>query len=541
MSNAFREALETGTFAVTCEMIPGRGAYEVAQEQVFDEAREIYATGRVHAISVTDNPGGNPALLADNVGAFLLEEGITPLVHFTCKDRNRNQILSQLYSLQRLGIENLLFMTGDYQVGGWMGRSRPNFDLDSVQVQLLAKQMNEGLVVAGRKGPSTEKPTNFFAGGVVNPFKYREGEAVPQYLKMEKKILCGARFLIEQVGYDPRKLQETQMYLRDRKLEVPLIANIFVLTRGAARLMRKGSIAGCYVSDELMDTLEREAAQENKGRPERAERAAQMIAIAKGLGYAGVHIGGFGVDAALVDSMLDRAEQIGDSWRDYLQENSFGKPGGYYFYAPELSEDGKPTGLNAPERSQQHEHVSDGKIFKRYRLSRFAHYWMLTLGKRFNRILARVMDKRDKKRGIYRDHGIEHTGKAMIYGCIDCGDCGLEAAVYSCPMAACPKSQRNGPCGGSYDGWCEVFPHERYCIWYMAFHRASKYDELWRIDSFITPPNHWEYHGSSPWSNYTHLRDNAAHRIPVSLGLDGAAGAKVDGTDEALAQPSEQE
>lgn len=536
MPNTFREALEAGEFVVTCEMIPGRGACEDAQERLFSEARDIYATGRVHAISVTDNPGGNPALLADAVGVQLLDEGITPLVHFTCKDRNRNQIMSQLYALQRAGVENLLLMTGDYQVGGWMGRSRPVFDLDSVQVQMLVRQMNEGLVVQGRKGLSAEKPTGFFAGGVVNPFKYREGEAVPQYLKMEKKVVAGARFLIGQVGYDPRKLQETRQYLCERGLEVPLIANVFVLTRGAARLMRSGSIAGCYVSDALMDTLEREAAQADKGRPERAERAAQMVAIAKGLGYAGVHIGGFGVDAALVERVLGRAEQIGDAWRDYLDANSFGKPGGYYVYAPELDAQGAPTGLNAAARSGQHEPAPGGAVFKRYRLSRVAHWWMLTLGKRFERVLARVMDRRDAKRGVHRAHGIEHTGKALLYGCVDCGDCGLEAAAYSCPMAACPKSQRNGPCGGSYDGWCEVYPHERYCIWYMAFHRAARYDEMWRIDSFITPPNHWEYHGTSPWSNYTHERDNAAYRIPVSLGLDGAPGGKTAGTDEALAQ-----
>jgi methylenetetrahydrofolate reductase (NADPH) len=89
----------------------------------------------------------------------------------------------------------------------------------------------------------------------------------------------------------------------------------------------------------------------------------------------------------------------------------------------------------------------------------------------------------------------------------------LEAAIYTCPMTQCPKCQRNGPCGGSTDSWCEVYPGQRYCIHYKAYHRLKKYHELYKIDSFITPPNNWDFYETSGWSNYTHERDNAAHRI----------------------------
>ena len=74
---------------------------------------------------------------------------------------------------------------------------------------------------------------------------------------------------------------------------------------------------------------------------------------------------------------------------------------------------------------------------------------------------------------------------------------------------------------GTYDGYCEVFPDgSRYCIWYKAYHKAKKDDAMSRITSYITPPNHWELYSSSPWSAYTHRRDNCAGRIPVKLGLD---------------------
>ena len=299
MENRFKNALESGEFVVTCEIIPGRGAHEDGQEKEFAEARRIYETGRVHAMSITDNPGGNPALLADALGKEFLDEGIVPLVHFTCKDRSRNQIIAQLYGLERQGVENLLVMTGDYQVSGWDGRARPVYDLDPVHVSMLCTEMNQGLMVPGRKGYVQEKPTHFFNGAVVNPFKYLEGETIPQYLKMEKKIIGGAKFLINQLGYDSRKMDELIRYRNERGYDTPIIANIFLLTRGAARLMRSGGIAGAYISDELMAQLDEEFKAEDKGKAARIERAAQMIAIAKGLGYAGVHIGGFGITAEM--------------------------------------------------------------------------------------------------------------------------------------------------------------------------------------------------------------------------------------------------
>ena len=532
MENRFKNAIEQGEFVITCEIIPGRGAHEDAQEREFEEARKIYATGRVHAMSITDNPGGNPALLADTLGQEFLNEGIVPLVHFTCKDRSRNQIIAQLYGLERIGIENLLFMTGDYQATGWDGRARPVFDLDSVHAQMLAREMNAGLVVPGRKGDIVEKPTHFFNGGVVNPFKYLEGEVIPQYLKMEKKLIAGAQFLITQLGYDARKMEELIRYRDERGFHTPIIANVFLLTRGAAKLMQKGAIAGCYISDELLATLEEEAKAEDKGKAARIERAAQMVAIAKGLGYAGVHIGGFGINADLLCRILDRAEELEADWRECAKKVCFGKPGGYYVYEPELDANGQPTGLNVPAKSPKPEQARSRKVFKRWGLSRFFHHWWLTLGKRGNKLLASRMDSLDNKKGAYRHHGLEHVGKSMLYGCMDCGDCGLEATLYTCPMTQCPKCQRNGPCGGTYDGWCEVFPGERYCIWYKAYHKAKKSNEMERITSYITPPNHWELYSSSPWSAYTHERDNCAGRIPVSLGLEtGVSGGVTDETD----------
>ena len=53
--------------------------------------------------------------------------------------------------------------------------------------------------------------------------------------------------------------------------------------------------------------------------------------------------------------------------------------------------------------------------------------------------------------------------KAPVFGCQQCGQCLLSQTAYVCPMT-CPKGLRNGPCGGTLNGRCEVLPDQP-CVW----------------------------------------------------------------------------
>src|SRR5437588_113918 len=72
-------------------------------------------------------------------------------------------------------------------------------------------------------------------------------------------------------------------------------------------------------------------------------------------------------------------------------------------------------------------------------------------------------------------HAIEQAGKVALFGCRDCGDCSLPEIAYVCPESMCAKNQRNGPCGGTRDGLCEVYDSE--CIWSQAYERLKAYGE----------------------------------------------------------------
>jgi len=63
---------------------------------------------------------------------------------------------------------------------------------------------------------------------------------------------------------------------------------------------------------------------------------------------------------------------------------------------------------------------------------------------------------------------VEKVVKGVLFDCQMCGQCALSSTGMSCPMN-CPKTIRNGPCGGvRADGFCEVKPEMR-CVWVEGF------------------------------------------------------------------------
>lgn len=82
-----------------------------------------------------------------------------------------------------------------------------------------------------------------------------------------------------------------------------------------------------------------------------------------------------------------------------------------------------------------------------------------------NRVLGRRIDRPVT--------AIERTAKRLMFDCKMCGDCQLSRTGMSCPMN-CPKTLRNGPCGGVREnGMCEVRP-EMACVWTQAWAGAAR-------------------------------------------------------------------
>jgi len=92
---------------------------------------------------------------------------------------------------------------------------------------------------------------------------------------------------------------------------------------------------------------------------------------------------------------------------------------------------------------------------------------------------------------------VEKAVKSLMFDCQMCGQCALSSTGMSCPMN-CPKSIRNGPCGGvRLDGHCEVEPEMR-CVWVEAWRGSQSMRQSDAIRQVQVPVN-FSYKGSSSW------------------------------------------
>ena len=96
-----------------------------------------------------------------------------------------------------------------------------------------------------------------------------------------------------------------------------------------------------------------------------------------------------------------------------------------------------------------------------------------------------------------------------------CGDCALFDTAFVCPMSQCPKGQRNGPCGGSMNGWCEVYPEEKECIYVRAYGRLKHYKEEETLKQGQVPPVDYDLRHTSSWLNFYMGRDHTAKRLGI--------------------------
>jgi methylenetetrahydrofolate reductase (NADPH) len=83
--------------------------------------------------------------------------------------------------------------------------------------------------------------------------------------------------------------------------------------------------------------------------------------------------------------------------------------------------------------------------------------------------------------------------------------------AYLCPESQCAKNQRNGPCGGSHQGLCEV--KNRPCIWARAYERLKAYGEDERMLDRPAVIKDNTLKGTSAWANTFLERDHAAAAV----------------------------
>jgi methylenetetrahydrofolate reductase (NADPH) len=191
MSGRFRAALESGSFTVTAEIGPPRGADAGAVTSKAALLRDWVA-----AVNITDNQSASVRLASWAGSLAALAAGVEPIMQVTCRDRNRIALQSDLLGASALGIPNILVMTGDHPRFGDHSGAKAVFDLDSVQLLSAARTMrDEGKLMSGR---AVDPPPRWMLGSVENPGL----PAAVSLGRLGQKIAAGSQFVQTQYVFD---------------------------------------------------------------------------------------------------------------------------------------------------------------------------------------------------------------------------------------------------------------------------------------------------------------------------------------------------
>ena len=108
---------------------------------------------------------------------------------------------------------------------------------------------------------------------------------------------------------------------------------------------------------------------------------------------------------------------------------------------------------------------------------------------------------------------IEKVTKGFLLDSRSCGQCIVNFTGLACPMN-CPKSMRNGPCGGVRpDGKCEVDANMT-CVWVLAWVGNKRMHASEYPIQFVQPPVDNRLIGSSAWLREMRLKVRA--RVSVN-------------------------
>jgi methylenetetrahydrofolate reductase (NADPH) len=282
------DKLRAGRFVLTAEVTP---PVSTDRNELLAKARPL--KGLADAINVTDGAGARPHLAAVTAAAMLATEGIEPILQFTCRDRNRIALQSDLIAAAASGIRNLLVLRGDDPSAGDQPDAKAVFDLDPRQLLATARRLRDsGELPSGRKVAGQAK---FFLGGADNPVDPQPGWE-PKGLTA--KVEAGAQFVQTQFCMDAQVVRHYLARLAEDGIADKLyfLIGIAPLRSAKSALWMKEKLFGTIIPDTIVARMEKTGDPAAEGRAICVDLIRELSEIP---GVAGVHIMAPNNDAAV--------------------------------------------------------------------------------------------------------------------------------------------------------------------------------------------------------------------------------------------------
>jgi homocysteine S-methyltransferase len=171
------------------------------------------------------------------------EVGIEVIVHITCRDRNLIGLQSDLMGASLLGIRSILAVTGDPAGMGEQSEASSVFDVNSLGLIALLRDLNAGLNGAGNP---IDRGTGFTIGAAFNP----NVKAIEtQVARLEKKIANGAQFVQTQPLFDLERL-DTMLRLTGG-MGIPILPGILPLVSERNTEFLHNEVPGIVIPEEI--------------------------------------------------------------------------------------------------------------------------------------------------------------------------------------------------------------------------------------------------------------------------------------------------
>jgi 5,10-methylenetetrahydrofolate reductase len=184
-----QRAISTKSFTLSADLTPlADGASMVEQ------ARRLL--GSVDVVQITDSPTGVAQASSLAVGAVLRQAGIDPVLHMSCRDRNRLALHGDLLGAATLGLSSLLVVRGSPLRTGLRSNARPVFDIGAIDLIAAARELRD-TESPGLLGLS--RAPDLFIGGMMTVF---DAARAWQPRAVLAKIGAGAQFLQSQLCFD---------------------------------------------------------------------------------------------------------------------------------------------------------------------------------------------------------------------------------------------------------------------------------------------------------------------------------------------------
>lgn len=273
---AFREKLGR-QFIVSVELDPPRGSVAKKYLQAASALREA----GVDVINVADSPMARVRMGAV-AAAFLIEHqvGVETIVHFTARDRNLMAVQSDLLGAHALGLKNVLALTGDPPALGNVARAKPVYDVDSVGLIRVLRELNRGQDVAGNP---IGRPTDFTIGCALSPNAEDLDKEIAHF---RNKLEAGAQFAMTQPVYELSALERALDKLGG--CPIPLLLGVMPLHSFKHAEYLHNEVPGISIPEKIRHELE--LAGED-GLRVGFEQAAELVTQAQAAGLlAGIYV-----------------------------------------------------------------------------------------------------------------------------------------------------------------------------------------------------------------------------------------------------------